>query len=456
MSEQEEAPIESPKYNSSLSIVIPLVLVVLLVAGLGIYISKGTGVEEDIIDQRLEEFAVLLSQLSDEKAGVGYSFIYEKVEAKGGDTTREAVIVNPEFRYQKVNANGEIIDAKEFLTNAITLRYDVTGMDKLQFAIKEPVTVFLKQGKFVLHPRGTLDGAFVMHEETSEEGIKELSQRLTLTLPNEGFAVDHDDRRVAKLTYTQPSPMTLATTQVVAEGERPERMLSVALQDVQLLGENIPLGASLEALSVEGEWNPTVGDRIAIDYDVEIQGLGFTGIETPLLPASLSLEADYEGLPVYTKEQLSAQLVNSPIYLDIEKGQLTLGQTHLQLEGIMENEGQGFLPLVDAHFEVREFAPLYDLLVAQGNIEPQSESGVLAELFAQEITGLPLSELQDASFDIVRGEDRAFVIGNTTFEELVAIWVAQKFSKKGSSSLEKQEIEGAFEGAEQPTTDTQE
>lgn len=451
MSDEVQEPIKSPKKGSPLGIVIPLVLVILLVSGVGLYVSK-SGVEEDVLGQQLANVSMQIAAMGDPDSGTSYSFVYDEVSAKGGDIVREARISAPVIRYQKVDGQGVILESVELTTSHIDLRYDVSDLENFSFETQKPIQVAsmfdfsVGETRLSFLPKGMFKADVNIEQLTSDEGATEFIQRLLLTLPEDGIAIDRESVRVGVFTYANASPIELTLqSEPSADGLKSTRYYAFELNDAAIKMETFPLGLALNNVSFNGEVSDLKAGRISAEYAIEMSGLKFSGIETPLLPADLNLRMDYEGVPLRSMEKMQSHFVNAPLYLDVEEGFLQLGQTHLELKGVLENEGGTFLPLVDAHIEVSEFAPLYDLLVQQGNLVPQSETAQLVELFSQAITGLPLSELQNASFDVVRSDDSPFVIGNSTFEELVALWVANSFAQKKDSGLDKKEIEALFE-----------
>ncbi len=110
-----------PESRSNFRFIIPVLVLILVIAGVGYFAATHTGVDKAAVEAALRHWSEQLKANSGKPGGTPIDFTFDSVEMAGSGTDRHAIVINPSFSSKmtddKTTTSIKTAKAKLFLTS---------------------------------------------------------------------------------------------------------------------------------------------------------------------------------------------------------------------------------------------------------------------------------------------------------------------------------------------------
>jgi hypothetical protein len=423
----EFAPVASPTKRRLVRRGILAVFVLLLLIGGGAYVASRLGLDKALVTQQLDAWIARAEEKATQE-GMQLDIAYDSVSLAGGFTDRHAVIRNLRATVSSEGMPGVPVETRTYRTAEV--QFFPRSRDLQDFSLRLPAPIDMLEND-------AQDPAFSLVSDTPLEFTLErvsradgLYHQFTHPLPAQvtlRYLAGHDARGEEEETPTL-SPRYDAIT--IAQQGGMFRYLAhdedAALGTTEFQAENIrivPVGREQETVTIaqlllnySNEINAEKKNDIRFDF--ALKELAASAEYLPHNPFSATLQFMFEGVLPETPEQLAGASDHTSAF------KLASFSVHTQTAKIdatadFTTQKDDILPVGTATVTFTDVPAWRKLLADSSLIHPTSEE--LLNTILLRTVGTRLVDATDVTLNITRVRGGAFEVGDSTFEEVLAI-----------------------------------
>lgn len=424
----EETTAESPKSpetKSSRRFFLPVAIVIVLVGAIA-YIASQAGLDKALVKQAVDRFAADLAA-STENSPAKMTFSYEDIRLQGGLTDRHAVIVKPVVR-EEMRRDG---DVTLYRTDEVVLYPKSTDLRSLHVELAKPIRIFEEEGTEVADVTITQRTPITVDVKAEElDGKNYITSKVEFA---DAYLIDGHPENAAdawnKLTLTLAPGATL-TRSMIEGGQNwtsPSRS-SFKAENIKLVPDASPQDAiTIEAVDslFENRINANNINEVKLSANV---GPVIAGTEVlPYGPLSAAVDLSFEGNLARSPEAF-AEAKSSESSLKLETFNIKAKDAAIFATADFVSGAGDVLPVGTANITVENLPFVLAELRERGVLADGNEALLTSVL--ERVTGQNVAASKDISIDIKRVRDGSFQIGDTTFEEIMALLLKGALSQK--------------------------
>jgi hypothetical protein len=398
----DQTPAE-PEKTSYVKFAIPIIIAVLLVAGVGYLTSKKGGVDKALVEGQLQNWIAQVEEQYPET-----ELDYGALEMAGGATDRHAIIKDIRIAYDMPDKDGEPMDV-EILLPEVKVEPKNVSFSEYAVTFLQPVRITEDDETTTLSVEPALKADVSVR--SAERG-----ERVSYKAPLSGaWRIENSDEPNAVL-------MTVAEgAQISGEYGTQSRLdgaVSLSVSGLSAVSEDEPDETmTLGSLQLDSVWQPLLEGQGAATLSLSLQEL-FTDEENmPYGPLNIALEGEYSGpMP---EDERAIDWTNEKALVDISNLSIEAADVALNAKLNFQTGRGELLPIGEGQLDVRNFAYVLKELRARealGDAEAK-----LLDVLAKQITGTKLDAITDLSIPRKRVDGGSLQVGKSSFEELFAI-----------------------------------
>lgn len=416
--------------------IVPAIVLVVGLAGVKLYFSGNY--EKEIVKKALDEWSWHVRDAA-KANGRDITFTYEDIEIEGGLLGHSVTLIKPKL----VNKEYEDREMLENLKNIFG--QDITGKDdnfdeptstyelQTEEAKVYPKSLDFKTIKVEFsHPFEVLKNSQIVtfispkqpwsitHKETEDDRVHYLAMRIDLP-SRTSFDLRGDQVGEYEISFSGDSELHLKNVlnaDAVKEGADLS-YFSLNSKNVELSGTGFYKPVQIKSLDWKIHKKAAKDGWVDMDHQLSVQGLDGDKAITPYgamaVEANFNLKSPMDFIR-YLRQQ---RMINQKYDLNIANISVTVPEVNVKAEGHLINEDGGMLPTGDAQIHVTDFTKVRDLLNADKALKP--EQWALLDNFMKITVGSGVNDAKDVTLKLHRAKGEPFRIGNTTFEEALAL-----------------------------------
>lgn len=403
--------------------IIPVVVVILLIAGVGYFVATQTGLDKQMVENAVNQWGQEMQAYA-KAEGKEVTFAYDAIEMAGAATDRHAIIMNPRFSVMIEDEQPEPVKLT-LRTESAALYPQSVKMNAVRVHLDKPIMINAdgeNVGKITSEQPLNITG--IRHEK---EGVPYVDTQWPL--PEKVTIESLKTQEVITVTATAGGNLSSS----MAVGKPGLGAFATQLADLQAVdsaGQNLLSMKSLfvDVLSKKAavtQAQPVADAQLAQpqqeQYDVtlraRIEELAGMPEEMPYGAVSVNLDADYTGpLP---QENEAVDWATVPSHLMLKDFTVKTKDASLQAIADFETGSGDLLPVGTAQVKVNNFAFIRDELRRKDALNQQDEA-ILGALLRR-MVGTGLNETENLDVALKREQGGSLHMGDLTFEEALAI-----------------------------------
>lgn len=406
---------------------------VITIALIGYFTSKAA-LSVHMVETRLAEWSDIVKESAARK-GYDASLTYGAVSIEGGLFSKRAVIATPKL---SLSLKGKEI--KYISTGKIELLPDSSAMSKIRLLMPAPIRVFSGQEVY-------------RYEASSPVEVR-------VTMEGEGQAYDAAfpaKVQVFKEGSAGASDIPYATLETMQGG----RVNGLVVAGAEEYSQHITLNKTsyktadrtltMDSFDLLAEAAKEDSAHLT-NYNVQIGKLYTSGIFSVLSPLDVTIDFDRISPSVLTTAANQASNVHKEMSYYVQSLVVKSGEAVLNLSGKFDLIPDEILPLGSAEINITSANALLAQLHAKGVLDNRSEE-ITRSLLKKVATEWTQGEKDNLKLIVEREYGGGFFIGDTTFEELLALALKEYLldvrpsDDKGAEDLVGTEIQAGDEAA---------
>ena len=428
----------STKTKKKRGLFLPIAAVIIAIAVIG-FIASRAGLDKALVKQQLDAFIVDLKERG-RAQGRDLDFTYVDLEVVGSFASKHVVIMKPQLIVKPLNRPvpkpGETspIDALVVTTPSIEIYPESADLSSMKIQLPEPLNFAGedKPEKSLLKITSNVPPVIIVSEKKEGEVVY---NEVTYQAPPQTELVYLREEQAKGEEEKTPTLVPVYETLNLAVAQGSGLSSSVAadnsglgnakifFRDLVLTPKAAPQGA-LKVAEITGEWGNNLNEKKLNVVHAQLKAGPVTSDDktAPYLPVELNAEVTYEGAMPKTPEAIaSIQAPESSIVL--KNFSLTSKEASLKAVADFKANASDMLPVGTANITLTNVAYVMGELRKYGLLTQQNEPLINAVL--AQVTGTPVDQLKDVVIPVERARGGAFKIGQTTFEELFAVFLKQ-------------------------------
>ncbi len=430
--------------------------VMLIAIGGGLMVARG-GLDAEMAKKKLDEVIAGIKEKSQQE-GRDINLTYEKIEMTGGLMDRHAKVYNPVMVVRPYDPKIVTPDPKDSL-RVTTEELDVYGASYDLSAIK------ISLPKPLDFASGDAPDKSLLKVEASSPLEATIAQKKINNIPYVDVA--HTAPTSLDLTYLRekqaqgtedatPSVVPVYDTIHIAIASGGTIKTSLAEDDSGLGRADISFGqittvpksapeGVITVAGIEGHWlnEMDAHQKPNLVHQWKIGPITAAANALPYAPIALNIDFSHTGVSEDTDNDDSSHggKVESKPSTKLKVFELSTKDATLSANADFITNANDILPTGNAHLKLTNVPFVMAELKKRGILQPEKESWV-ADLL-QRITGTPFDQLKDADIAIDRPQGGQFKIGNSTFEEVFALFMKNALNidapKNGDEGSDEEE-----------------
>lgn len=418
-------------------LVLPIAAIIVAIAVVG-FIASRAGLDKALVKQQLDQFAADLKERG-RAQGRDLALTYGELDVVGSFASKHVVVHDVSLAVKPLESQPhpegkKQIDAIVVTTPSAEIYPQSVDLSSLRVHLPEPINVAAMDApeKSLLKVTSNVPLITTVTQKTVNNVVyNDVSYQsptnMEFTYLREEQAKGEEEKTPTieqvydTLNFSTAQGSGFTSTMAADKSGLGEMKLSY--KEITLTPKAAPEGA-LKIAEMTGNWSNTLN---ANKLNVLHGALKFGPVTAdnaavPYLPLALDVDATYEGAMPKTPEAI-ASIQPQESSMVLKNFSLTAKDASLKATANFTASATDVLPvgtanvaLTNAPFVLGEFRK-YGLL--NEHTEPMVDSVILL------VTGQPLAQLKDLTIPVERARGGSFKIGNTTFEELVAVFLKQ-------------------------------
>lgn len=407
-----------PPAKKSRGVIWVILGVILLLGGAGYFISH-TSMDRTAVEAMLRQLNDRLAA-NGKKHGYDMRFEHAGVTMAGGIFDRRAVVAQPKLiARQIVPAGGPEITPAEttIATGEAILRPSSLRLDRVKVELAQPIDI-LETGK----PAVQITPQTPIFIHASEGAIDNVPlHQVNIEWPQQLTVAQPEKEKSWVLNWNPGAKTDIAFTE--GEGAKKNSLLMQA-GNIRITGGDAQELATISTVNIDFDADEKADGELHATYKAEVRDINAVQEEPlPFAPYNLVLDMQMDGrfnapaaAPV---EGGVANEVASDATMKINNVSFSGTDMEAKLTADLNFKPGELLPAGKGNFSFINFAGILDHLRAQQKLDAKNEA--LLGALVQRITGKSLAESRDLSVDFERVRGGSFKIGQSSFEELMAV-----------------------------------
>ncbi len=423
----ESAPTASPGKRRLMKRIILGIFILLLLIGGGAYVASRFGLDKALVTQQLDGWIARAEEKAKEE-GVKLDIAYDSITLAGGFTDRHAIIRNLRVT---VGGQGMPYEPQETRTyRTAEMQFFPRSHDMQDFSLRLPAPLEMTENQDE-HPTMTLISdtplAFEVEQMTRADGeYYEVTHPLPALVTLRYFAGQEASGEEEATPELSPRYDAVKIEQQGGVFRYLANKEDSAIGTTEFRAENIrviPVGMEQETVKIAGlslDYRNQINaeKKNDVTVDISLDNLSAAEEYLPHTPFSAKIAFAFEGALPETPEQLAAT-GNRETAFKLEDFSLHTKDANIDATADFITKGDDILPIGTATVTFtnipswRNFMKDYELITA-----PTEE---LINTILLRTADTRLVDAGDVTLNIQRVRGGAFEIGNSTFEEVLAI-----------------------------------
>ncbi len=442
----------TPKKKQKLLLPVLIGLVVILVVG---FLVSRAGLDKELVKRKLDETIAVIKEKG-RAQGRDIDIRYGELEVAGGTLDKQVIVHQPVLTIKPLDREplkpneAAKPDSLVVTSEMLVITPKSLDMSSLLFSLPKPVDVAAEQAPqtsllkiesntpieatVTQKTVGGLPHTAVTHalpttidliylRERHAEGVEDAAQ--TITPVYETLTLTMDAGGLVNTEFTTDGSLLGAA--------------DVALSNLKLIPKAAPEG-TISVATVKGHWSNALNENNvnALNVSAEFGPVSAAEGLMPSAPLYFGMDFGFEGvLTKHTKQAVSKEEAGKAT-INLKKLTFTSKDAGLSAQGMFSALPSDMLPVGSGNIKVTNVPATLALLRSNGMIEESNEGVTLSVL--EKAAGAPLETLTDVDIPIQREKGGQFVVGKTTFEEIMSIVLQQMMRNKMSGAAP---VEGA-------------
>lgn len=417
---KEVSEVAKQEAKRNITFIIPVLLLVLLIAGVGYFTAMHSGLDKAAVDAALKSWSEQLKSSSTKNGSAPIVFVYDSVEMEGGPSDRHAVLINPAFSTQ-AGTHHTVVAIK---TSKAYLYPTSVTFDAMRIELPEPLMIQAedKVAGNIRFDKPLIINTKVKTEEKTQYVEAKIDVPSNFTAESyadeKNYAVTLDAGATASfLTSTDGKSYgstVIAATNVVVSSEE-KTVLAVSKLNLEVTDKP----AAKPDMVAEKDTKDKLAEHEshAVVVKADIQELSLKEQEMPYGALTFLVDVNYEGpLP---NNQNNVDWSSTAAKLMITQLQIKNADAYLSVKGNLLS-GQGdMLPTGQMNVNVGNFEFIRNEILKHGLIA-EAEIPMMNVLFEQ-MTGQAFDKAKDLELVLTREVNKSLKLGNITLEQGLAI-----------------------------------
>jgi len=411
--------------SSTRKFILPVAIVIVLIGVIG-FIASQAGLDKALVKQAVDRFAADLAK-STAESPAQMTLTYKDIRLEGGFSSRFAIIESPEIREKNLRDESVTI----YRTPEIELHPTSADLSSMRIEAARPITIVgnaessapattvitqksaitvdvapeQKNGRTYIATNVSLPDAFLLDGSADEAGAP---WQMTVTMAPGATIKRSVIEGGSDWTSLSDSSVSAKTIKIVPEG-KPER--TITIDAIESSFSNTLNEQNLNVVDINANIGPISGSKDVLPYGA----------------ITAALELNFEGALARSPEAFAEAKSNES---SIKLKTLSLKSENAALYATADfvSGASDLLPVGTANITVENLPFVLEELHKTAVLDEQNEK--LLATVVERTTGQPIGTVKDLSIDIKRVRDGAFQIGNTTFEEIMALVLKSALTNK--------------------------
>ncbi|MCI5049628.1 MAG: hypothetical protein MRY32_04775 [Rickettsiales bacterium] len=396
---------ESDESSRTLTFVVPLLILIILIAGVGYFATTQTGLDKATAQKALDGWAADLKAATSKDGSDPVVFTYETLEMAGAGTSRHVVLTKPSFETRIENDENSLVNIR---AEQAMIYPESVMLDAFRLELPAPLTV---ASNGVDLGRIITDEPLVIHAALHDHG-HEKTIEIDSALPRKVEVDSFEDDGLLTITMNAGGAFkSIIVAQGNAEGMA--RFDATGIRAINEDEEETKIGKLLFDMTDK----MVAEDVHDASLKLDMQQIEFPKDEMPYGAISVNVDMTYDGeLP---NEDEGKDWASVKGELNIHQFQIKNDDTYLSLKGKLASLIGDILPVGNAQLKIGNFAFVRSEMEKFGVIPDDNKQ--LANILFEQITGEKMSEAKDVDVILSRPENGSLKIGHISFEQALAI-----------------------------------
>ncbi|MES2984812.1 MAG: DUF2125 domain-containing protein [Pseudomonadota bacterium] len=440
-----DAPIPAPKKKRGLVLPVAALIVVIAVGG---FVASRAGLDKALVKQQVDNFIVQMKERG-RAQGRDIDITYGDLEVVGSFASKHVVIHNPAMAVKPIERKPAVpgaqkkIDAVVVTTPTLAIYPRAVDLSSLRIQLAEPINVAAEEApeKSLLKVTSNVPLQFDV-SKTTKENVEYTD--VAYESPSQMDFVYLREEQAKGEEEKTPSLVPVYDTLHIATAQGSGMSSSMAgdasglgkaninFKDLVITPQAAPEGA-IKIAEVTADWSNALNEQKlnVISMTSKVGPVTSDNTAAPYLPVTLQLDATYEGTLPKTPEAIAASKAQESL-LKLKMFSLTTKDASLSATADFTASAADVLPVGKATITLTNTPYVLAELHKQGVLNEANTA--LMGTVLQLVTATPLDQLKDATIPIERARGGAFKIGQTTFEELFAVFLKQAMQNKAGAA----------------------
>lgn len=402
-----------PAKSSTRKFALPVVIAIIVIGAIG-YVTSKAGLDKALVKEAVDNFAANVKQSSNGTL----AFSYDDIKIAGGFTDRHAIITEPTLTQ---TANEEQI--LTFTTEKILVHPSSRDLSSLTLELPHALKAF-KSEDSAEKPTLTIIPKTAIKVDVSEKTIGTRAfVHSHIALP-ESMLIDGPEAERGKPWNQFDATLKAGgsiTTSFTTDADAPTGLgdTVVNVRSLVLTPQHEPAD-TITIDTVSSHYSNQQNDKAisTVSLNTDIGPITANSKVLPYGAMEVSIEGVFEGLLSNAPADFAEGGSNEKS-LKLKTFTLKTEKAALYANADFVSGAKDVLPVGTANITLENATFVFDEL-KRHKLLKSSDEAIMQQL-VQQITGKALGAEKDLSIDITRVRDGAFQIGNTTFEELMAL-----------------------------------
>lgn len=415
---------------------VPIAIAVVAVAIVG-FLASRAGIDKALVKQQLDNFIAQMKERG-KAQGRDIEITYGDLDVVGSFASKHVVIHSPVLvirPMEQVKKPGDTsVDALRVTTPTLEIYPEAVDMSSLKIEAPEPIDFAGADApdKSLLKWTSNVPPVLTVSQTTKgdapymETEYQSPSQMEFTYLREQQTAGDEDKSPTVVPVYEKMNVEVAQGSSVKSSMAADGSGLGSVKTDfhsIVITPKEAPEGA-VKIAEVTGEWSNVLNDKkLNVVHALAKAGpITSDNKDAPYLPVMLDLDATYQGAMPKTAEAI-ANIQSPESIITVKDLSLTTKDSSLKATANFTANASDVLPVGSANIALTNVPFVLGELHKYGLLVPQTDHLVGSVL--QLVSGTPVEQIKDLNIPIERARGGAFKIGNTTFEELFALFLKE-------------------------------
>ena len=425
------------------SLFLPIAAAVITIAIIG-FVASRAGIDKALVKQQLDNFIAQVKERG-RAQGRDIEITYGDLDVVGSFASKHVVIHQPVLVIKpmvdvKTPGATQNVEALRVTTPSMEIYPQAMDMSSLKITAPEPIDFasLIQPEQSLLKWTSTTPPALIVSQVKKgdvpyTETEYQSPNQMEFTYLREQQAAGTEDKAPTVVPVYEVMGVATAQGSTVKSSMANDGSglgeVKTDFHDIVLTPKAAPEGM-VKIAEVTGNWSNSLNDKKlnVVHAQAKAGPITSDNKDAPYLPILLTVDATYQGAMPKTAEAI-ANIQSPESIITIKDFSLTTKDSALKATADFTANATDILPVGKANVALTNVPFVLGELHKYGLISPQMDPAVGAVLAA--ISGTPAEQIKDLNIPIERARGGAFKIGNSTSDELFAVFLKAAMSRPG-------------------------